>query len=87
MVLIIDDEKKICSLLSRIIELEGFKTLQANTGKEGLKLLKSNEVSIVISDVKLPDVNGVALVKDIKAIKSYVEIIPYVAPCTALNVK
>ncbi|WP_293788807.1 sigma-54 dependent transcriptional regulator [uncultured Pedobacter sp.] len=75
MVLIIDDEKKICSLLSRIIELEGFKTLQANTGKEGLKLLKNNDVSIVISDVKLPDVNGVALVKDIKAIKSYVEII------------
>lgn len=74
-VLIIDDEKKICSLLSRIIELEGFKTLQANTGKEGLKLLKSNDVSIVISDVKLPDVNGVALVKDIKAIKPYVEII------------
>jgi len=75
MVLIIDDEKKICSLLSRIIELEGFKTLQANTGKEGLKLLKNNDVSIVISDVKLPDVNGVALVKDIKALKSYVEII------------
>lgn len=75
MVLIIDDEKKICSLLSRIIELEGFKTLQANTGKEGLKLLKSNDVSIVISDVKLPDVNGVALVKDIKAIRPYVEII------------
>lgn len=75
MVLIIDDEKKICSLLSRIIELEGFKTLQANTGKEGLKLLKSNDVSIIISDVKLPDVNGVALVKDIKAIKPYVEII------------
>lgn len=74
-VLIIDDEKKICSLLSRIIELEGFKTLQANTGKEGLKLLKSNDVSIVISDVKLPDVNGVALVKDIKAIKPYAEVI------------
>ncbi|MBB6235615.1 DNA-binding NtrC family response regulator [Pedobacter sp. AK013] len=75
MVLIIDDEKKISSLLSRIIELEGFKTLQAGTGKEGLKLLKNNDVSIVISDVKLPDVSGVALVKDIKAIKSYIEII------------
>jgi len=74
-VLIIDDEKKICSLLSRIIELEGFKTLQANTGKEGLKLLKNNEVSIVISDVKLPDVNGVALVKEIKLIKPFVEIV------------
>ncbi|KQR72644.1 sigma-54 dependent transcriptional regulator [Pedobacter sp. Leaf176] len=74
-VLIIDDEKKICSLLSRIIELEGFKTLQANTGKEGIKLLKTNEVSLVISDVKLPDVNGVALVKDIKALKPFVEVI------------
>ncbi|PWS26848.1 sigma-54-dependent Fis family transcriptional regulator [Pedobacter yonginense] len=74
-VLIIDDEKKICSLLSRIIELEGFKTLQANTGKEGVKLLKTNDVSLVISDVKLPDVNGVALVKDLKAIKPYIEII------------
>ncbi|RNL54293.1 sigma-54-dependent transcriptional regulator [Pedobacter jejuensis] len=74
-VLIIDDEKKICSLLSRIIELEGFKTLQANTGKEGLKLLKTNDVNLVISDVKLPDYNGVALVKDIKAIKPFVEII------------
>lgn len=74
-VLIIDDEKKICSLLSRIIELEGFKTLQANTGKDGIKLLKTNDVDIVISDVKLPDVNGVSLVKEIKAIKSYVEVI------------
>lgn len=74
-VLIIDDEKKICSLLSRIIELEGFKTLQANTGKEGLNLLKNNDVSIVISDVKLPDVNGVALVKDIKSLKPYTEVI------------
>ena len=74
-VLIIDDEKKICSLLSRIIELEGFKTLQANTGKEGIHLLKNNDVSIVISDVKLPDVNGVALVKDIKSLKPYTEVI------------
>ncbi|KQN32462.1 two-component system response regulator [Pedobacter sp. Leaf41] len=74
-VLIIDDEKKICSLLSRIIELEGFKTLQANTGKEGINLLKNNDVSIVISDVKLPDVNGVALVKDIKSLKPYTEVI------------
>ena len=38
-VLIIDDEKKLCGLLARIIELEGYKALQAYTGKEGLKIL------------------------------------------------
>lgn len=74
-VLIIDDEKKICSLLARIIELEGFKVFQANTGKEGLKTLTMQEVDVVISDVKLPDINGVELVKEIKKIKPYVEVI------------
>lgn len=74
-VLIIDDEKKLCSLLSRIIELEGFKVLQANTGKEGLKLLKTEDVMVVLSDVKLPDTNGVELVKEIKKIRPGAEII------------
>lgn len=74
-VLIIDDEKKICSLLARIIELEGFKVFQANTGKEGLKILANQDVYVVISDVKLPDYNGVALVKEIKKIKPYAEVI------------
>jgi len=74
-VLIIDDEKKICSLLARIIELEGFTVFQAATGKEGLKVLAAQDISVVISDVKLPDVNGIELVKQIKKIKPYVEII------------
>lgn len=74
-VLIIDDEKKICSLLARIIELEGFIVFQANTGKEGLKILNSQDVNVVLSDVKLPDYNGVELVKEIKKLKPYVEVI------------
>jgi two-component system NtrC family response regulator len=74
-ILIIDDEKKLSGLLSRIIELEGFVVLQAATGKEGLKLLMQDDIMVVLSDVKLPDVNGVDLVKDIKAKKPYVEVI------------
>ena len=74
-VLIIDDEKKLCSLLARIIELEGYRVFQANTGKEGLKILAQEDVHVVISDVKLPDINGVELVKQIKDKKPYVEVI------------
>jgi two-component system NtrC family response regulator len=74
-VLIIDDEKKLSGLLSRIIELEGFRVLQAATGKEGLKTLEQEDVLVVISDVKLPDINGVELVKLIKEKKPYVEVI------------
>ncbi|SMC85762.1 sigma-54-dependent transcriptional regulator [Pedobacter africanus] len=74
-VLIIDDEKKISSLLARIIELEGFRVFQAATGKEGLKTLALQDVYVVLSDVKLPDINGVELVKEIKKVKPYVEVI------------
>lgn len=74
-VLIIDDESKIRSLLARIIELEGYRVLQAATGKEGLRILKENDIQVVISDVKLPDANGVELVLALKKIKSYVEVI------------
>ncbi len=73
--LIIDDEIKIRSLLARILELEGFTVLQAQNAKEGLKIITNQDVTVVVSDVKLPDANGVELVKQIKAIKSYVEII------------
>ncbi|KQC00734.1 sigma-54 dependent transcriptional regulator [Pedobacter sp. Hv1] len=74
-ILIIDDESKIRSLLARIIELEGFAVLQAQNAKEGLKMISNHDVVVVISDVKLPDANGVELVKQMKAIKPYIEII------------
>ena len=74
-ILIIDDEIKIRSLLARIIELEGFTVLQAENAKDGLKIINNQDVIVVISDVKLPDANGVELVKKIKEIKSYIEII------------
>ncbi len=74
-VLIIDDEVKLCGLIARIIELEGYKAYQANTGKDGLKILANENIQVVLSDVKLPDVSGVELVKQIKEKKSYVEVI------------
>jgi two-component system NtrC family response regulator len=74
-ILIIDDEKKLNGLLSRIIELEGFNVLQAFTGKEGIKILEKEDVLVVLSDVKLPDVNGVDLVATIKSKKPFVEVI------------
>lgn len=74
-VLIIDDEVKIRTLLARIIELEGFTVFQAENAKEGLQILQREDILVTLSDVKLPDANGVELVKQIKAIKPFVEII------------
>ncbi len=74
-VLIIDDEEKLRTLLARIISIEGFEVLQAPNAKAGLKKLETESVDIVISDVKLPDANGVELVQTIKEKYKTVEVI------------
>jgi DNA-binding NtrC family response regulator len=74
-ILIIDDEEKIRTLLSRIIELEGFEVHQASTCKTGLKAMESVDFEVVICDVKLPDGNGVDLAKEIKERNPNTEVI------------
>ena len=61
-VLIIDDEKQILGLLSRIIGLEGYEVLQAATCKAGLRQMEQHSPEVVLCDVFLPDGNGVDLV-------------------------
>ena len=74
-ILIIDDEEKLRMLMARIIGLEGFEVVEASTCKAGLKKLEQFTVDVVLCDVKLPDGNGVDLIKEIKNLYPQVEII------------
>ncbi|MGI4020543.1 MAG: sigma-54-dependent transcriptional regulator [Janthinobacterium lividum] len=65
--LIIDDEDRLRKLLSRILQLEGYEVFEAATAKEGLKKIGQETVEVVISDVKLPDSNGIELTQKIKS--------------------
>ncbi|MES2110998.1 MAG: sigma-54 dependent transcriptional regulator [Bacteroidota bacterium] len=74
-ILIIDDELKLSALLARILEMEGFRVFQAPTAKAAIRILEHEDIMVVLSDVKLPDANGVELVKKIKEIKPHIEVI------------
>ncbi|MBC8045329.1 MAG: sigma-54-dependent Fis family transcriptional regulator [Fimbriimonadaceae bacterium] len=74
-VLIIDDEATLRSLLSRIISLEGFHVFEVSDAKQAFKILAKENIQAVISDVKLPDANGVELTKEIKLKYPALEII------------
>jgi DNA-binding NtrC family response regulator len=74
-VLLIDDEEKLRQLLLRIIRLEGFDVQEAATGQAALKQLATQDFDVVLCDVKLPDSNGVDLVKQIKALHPATEVI------------
>jgi len=74
-VLIIDDEANLRALLARIIQLEGFAVTEAGNAKSALKILEQETFQVIITDVKLPDINGVDLTAKIKLLHPSAEII------------
>ena len=57
-ILIIEDEAKMRRLLELNLGEDGFKTLSAGDAENGLKLLNSEPVHLVLTDLKLPGMNG-----------------------------
>ena len=56
--LFVDDEQNILTALCRLFRREGYQILLANSGKEGLELLQQNEVSLIISEQRMPEMIG-----------------------------
>lgn len=74
-ILIVDDEVQIRTLLSRMMELEGYEVCQAGDCKAALKQLEHQTPDVALCDVFLPDGNGVDLVRAIKKSAPNVEVI------------
>ncbi|MFC1669257.1 two-component system response regulator CreB [Spirochaetota bacterium] len=65
-ILIIEDEPGIVDAISYALKTDGFETFWASTGKEGLKILSSAEIDLIILDIGLPDISGFELLKNIR---------------------
>ena len=71
-VLIIDDEKDLCSLIAEILSEKGYRVITANTGRQGTSKLRKNRPDLILLDLKLPDVEGTKLLSRIR--KNYPQI-------------
>ncbi|MEI6062256.1 MAG: sigma-54 dependent transcriptional regulator [Bacteroidota bacterium] len=65
-ILILDDEKQFTEELSGFFEDSEFESFEANTAEEGKLILSSNEIDLLILDVRLPGVNGLDILKEVK---------------------
>lgn len=65
-IVIIEDEKNICSFISRILEPEGYRVITSNTGRNGLQHINSNHPDLILLDLGLPDMEGVEVIKKIR---------------------
>lgn len=67
-ILIIDDDKNILKILSKLLEKEGYAVNTSETGQEALDKIKNQNYNVVLIDVKLQDVNGLNLLDQIHKI-------------------
>lgn len=74
-ILVVDDEVQLRTLLSRMLELEGYEVCQAGDCRTALTQLEFQSPDVVLCDVFLPDGNGVDLVSSVKKTAPNVEII------------
>src|ERR1700737_2800617 len=65
-ILIVEDEAKMRRLLELDLGEEGFTTLSAGDAETGLKLLRENSVDLVVTDLKLPGINGLEFLQAVK---------------------
>ena len=64
--LCVDDEANILSALKRLFRPHGYTTLTATSGQEGLAVLESEHVDLVISDMRMPEMNGAQFLEQVK---------------------
>lgn len=65
-ILIVDDETLVCWSLSKALSEKGYVVSTAQTAQDALRLMKKTEFNLVIVDLKLPDLNGIDLLREVK---------------------
>ena len=68
-VLVVDDYPPLASSLAQILDHFGFEAKTANSGAEALRILRDHPVDILLTDVMMPDMNGVELYRETKKIR------------------
>lgn len=74
-ILIVDDEPNYLIVISELLKEEGFETVTAENGKNALEIIKQTDLDLIITDMKMPGMDGFALLKETKAHNSHLPVI------------
>ena len=74
-ILIVDDEKNIGFFLETFLKREGYEPFYVSTSQEALKIFDKHPFDLVLLDIKMPDINGIELLKEFKRKRSNINVI------------
>jgi two-component system, chemotaxis family, chemotaxis protein CheY len=70
-ILVVDDSQSLRNLVKLILENEGFRILLAENGKEALEKMTSNEIQLLVTDLHMPVMDGMELVRNVRKSEAY----------------
>ncbi len=65
-ILLIDDDKNLCKVIGYQLQKNGYTVTLVNEGQEGLTRFRENDFDIVITDIQMPDISGIQVLKEIR---------------------
>ncbi|MBD3223004.1 response regulator [bacterium] len=87
-ILVVDDEQSMCQYLSILLSKEGHEVITANSGAEALRQLSQEPVDVVMTDVRMPGMDGIQLLKGVRALDPELPVImmtAYASEQTAID--
>jgi DNA-binding NtrC family response regulator len=74
-ILVVDDDRHILEVLEARLSSAGYRTLTATSAPAGLDIIKSHSVDLLISDVRMPGMGGIELLKEVKELRPSLQVI------------
>jgi len=76
-ILIVDDEKDFCTILSDSLSQDKYRVVTAFNGKTGLELAKKERPDLMLLDIKMPGMDGIEVLRKIKKMKKEIVVIMF----------
>jgi DNA-binding NtrC family response regulator len=89
-ILVVDDEPSMCQFLAIMLRKEGYQVTTAHNGPEALEYVRSEDFNVVLTDVKMPGMDGIELLESIKQIDNTVPVVvmtAYASEKSAIDAK
>ncbi|HUZ06902.1 MAG TPA: sigma-54 dependent transcriptional regulator, partial [Candidatus Paceibacterota bacterium] len=74
-ILLVDDDERLRTAAGKVLAAGGHRVISAASGCEALKKLKEANIALVVSDLRLPDLDGIALLKQARELRPEVEVV------------
>jgi CheY-like chemotaxis protein len=66
LILIVEDNEKNRKLVRDVLQVRGYKTIETETGEEGIRMAQESQPALILMDIQLPGIDGITALKRLK---------------------